>query len=47
MKPADLQAAVQAATDAREELTRRGTSPGDALVMAGVALGVLLAGGTR
>jgi len=44
VKMDELQAVVQRAMDARAELERKGTPPGDAMVMAGLALGVLLSG---
>jgi len=39
-----VQAAVDSVLDAQEELVRRGTDPGAALILCGLALGVLLGG---
>jgi hypothetical protein len=40
----DIRIAVMRTRDAEAELRRQGTPAGDALIMAGLALGVLLAG---
>jgi len=45
MSDVDVTTAVQRVLDARAELERRkGVSAGDALIMSGLALGVLLSG---
>jgi hypothetical protein len=42
----DVQDAVDVALEARQELERRGVAANEALVMTGLALGVLLSGGS-
>jgi len=42
----DVQDAVDIVLQAREELDRRGVAANEALVMTGLALGVLLSGGS-
>lgn len=45
MSKIDVNGAVDTILQAREELDRRGVATNDALILTGLALGVLLSGG--